>query len=110
MLNTLQLISTKTLIKFNFSAIQSTKSAIQSITASLLHQLLRKIEYILNIKSFYELRNNKKNLSEYFKNIDFVYLTDYADNASVKIILKKIYKNNIYCIFFHQNLKESAVN
>jgi hypothetical protein len=60
-----------------------------------------------NIKTFWNKKNERKNLEEYLKNIEFIYQTNYkAQKEHEEHKIK--YKKNVHKILFWQNLREEV--
>jgi BMFP domain-containing protein YqiC len=82
-------------------------STISKISASQIVAKKRKMSEDSNIKTFWDKRNEKKNLEKYLKNIEFTYQTNYkAQEAHEKNKIK--YKKNVHRILFRQNLREEV--
>ncbi len=82
-------------------------SIISKISTSQIIVKTRKMSEDSNIKTFWDKRNEKKNLEKYLKNIEFTYQTDYkTQEAHEKNKIK--YKKNVHRILFRQNLREKV--
>jgi hypothetical protein len=62
-----------------------------------------------SIKSFWNKRNDRKNLNEYLKNIKFIYQIDYKTQKAIKKNKNK-YRDNVHRILFRQNFKKNVEN